>query len=388
MRFELTEEQQMIQQMTHDFAEKELVPIAAALDETGRFPKEIVNKLGSLGLMGIAIPPEYGGSGMDHVSYALAMEEISRGCASTGVIMSVNNSLVCDPIYRYGTEEQRHEILAPLASGQKLGCFALSEPEAGSDAAAQRTMAVPDGDHWVLNGTKNFITNGGEADVCVAFAMTDRSLKHKGIVAFLVPMTTPGVSIGKLEKKLGIKASSTASIVFEDVRVPKSLLLGKPGDGFKIAMSTLDGGRIGIASQALGIARAALEAAGRYALDRKAFGEPIANLQAIQHMIADMATELDAARLLVHRAAYLKDKAAKNPSVRYSKESAMAKLFASEMSHHVTHKAIQVLGGYGYCKDYPVERHYRDARITEIYEGTSEIQRLVIASNVFKAFEG
>jgi len=382
MRFELTEEQQMIQQMTHDFAEKELRPIAAELDETGRFPAEVVKKLGELGLMGMAVPPEHGGSGMDHVSYAVAIEEISRGCASTGVIMSVNNSLVCDPIERFGSEEQKREFLTPLASGKLLGCFALSEPECGSDAADQRTTAVADGDHFVLNGTKNWITNGANADICVGFATVDRALKHKGIVAFVVPMKTPGVSVGKVEKKLGIKASSTTSIIFEDVRIPKSWILGKVGEGFKVALSTLDGGRIGIGAQALGIARAAFETAVQYSLERKAFGSPIARLQTIQNLIADMATELDAARLLVRRAAFLKDKGGK-----YTKEAAMAKLFASEMSHRVTHKAIQIHGGYGYVRDYPVERHYRDSRITEIYEGTSEIQRLVIAANVLKQFE-
>ena len=386
MNFELTEEQRLIQQMTRDFANRELVPLAAELDETARFPAEIVGKLAELGLMGVAVPPEYGGSGMDHVSYAVAMEEISRGCASTGVIMSVNNSLVCDPLWKFGKEEQKQEWLRPLASGEKLGCFALSEPEAGSDAGAQRTTAVEDeGGQYLLNGTKNFITNGGEADTCVVFATVDRKLRHKGIVALVLAMDTPGVSVGKVEKKLGIKASSTTSIVFEDVRVSKEQMLGGVGDGFKVAMSTLDGGRIGIAAQALGIARAAFETAVAYALERKAFGKPIAHLQTIQNMVADMATELDAARLLVLRAALLKDRAVSNPEVRYSRESAMAKLFAAEMSHHVTHKAIQILGGYGYCKDYPAERHYRDARITEIYEGTSEIQRLVIAASVYKA---
>ena len=381
MNFELTEEQKMIQQMTHDFAERELRPIAADLDRTGRFPKEVVQKLGELGLMGIAISPDWGGSGMDHVSYAVAMEEISRGCASTGVIMSVNNSLVCDPIARYGTEAQKRDFLTPLASGQKLGCFALSEPECGSDAADQRTTAAADGDDYVLNGTKNWITSGADADTCVMFASVDRGLKHKGIVAFLVPMDHPGVSVGKVEHKLGIKASSTTSIIFEDARVPKSWMLGGVGEGFKVALSTLDGGRIGIAAQAVGIARAAFETAAQYSLERKAFGAPIAKLQTIQNMLADMATELDAARLLVRRAAFLKDK-----GVRYTKEAAMAKLYASEMSHRVTHKAIQIHGGYGYVNEYPVERHYRDSRITEIYEGTSEVQRLVIAANVLKQF--
>ena len=381
MKFELTEEQSMIQQMTRDFADKELVPIAAETDEAGRFPAEAVAKLGELGLMGIAVSPDWGGSGMDHISYVIAMEEISRGCASTGVIMSVNNSLVCDPLEKFGTDEQKKAFLTPLASGQKLGCFALSEPETGSDAAAQRTTAVADGGGYVLNGTKNFITNGAQADTCIVFAMTDRSAGHRGITAFIVPMDTPGVSVGKVEKKLGIKGSSTTSIVFEDARLDASLVLGKVGKGFGVAMATLDGGRIGIAAQALGIARAAFEAAVLYSLERKAFGKTLAQIQTIQNMIADMATELDAARLLVRRAACLKTSGA-----RYGTESAMAKLYASEMSHRVTHAAIQIFGGYGYCRDYPAERHYRDARITEIYEGTSEIQRLVIGTSVAKKF--
>ena len=386
MNFELTEEQSMIQQMTRDFAEKELKPIAAEIDENHRFPAEVVKKLAELGLLGIVVPPEYGGSGMDHVSYAVAMEEISRGCASTGVIMSVNNSLVCDPIWKFGTEEQKQEYLVPLASGQKLGCFALSEPEAGSDAAAQRTTCKKDGEYWILDGTKNFITNGKEADISVMFAISDRSLGYKGITSFIVPMDTPGVSVGKVEDKLGIRGSSTTSIIYDQVRVHESQMLGKVGDGFKVAMNTLDGGRIGIAAQALGIARAAYEAAVEYALERKAFGKTIAKLQTIQNMVADMATELDAARLLVRRAAAAKDRALTTPGARYSKESAMAKLYAAEMSHRVTHKAVQIFGGYGFCKDYPAERHYRDARITEIYEGTSEIQRLVIASNVYSQY--
>ncbi len=379
MRFDLTDEQRMIQDMTHSFAEKELKPLAAELDETGRFPSEIVKKLAELGLMGVAIPEAYGGAGMDYVAYAIAVEEISRGCASTGVILSVNNSLVCAPLLQWGNEAQKQQFLRPLAAGEKLGCFALSEPEAGSDAAAQRTTATRDGDFFVVNGTKNFITNGREADTCICFATVDRALKHKGIVALVVPMDTPGVSVGKVEKKLGIKASSTTSIVFEDARVPVSNMLGQVGDGFKVAMSTLDAGRIGIAAQAVGIARAALEAGVAYALERKAFGKPIADLQAIQIMIADMATEVDAARLLTRQAAWQKDQ-----GLRYSKASAMAKLFASETATRVAHKSIQIHGGYGFCKEYPPERHYRDARITEIYEGTSEIQRLVVAANVFK----
>jgi butyryl-CoA dehydrogenase len=330
--------------------------------------------------MGIAIPDTYGGGGADIVSYVVAMEEISRGCASVGVIMSVNNSLVCDPINTFGTEEQKKKYLTPLASGKKLGCFGLTEPEAGSDAAAQKTTAVLQGGQWVINGKKNFITNGNVADYCVLMAMTDRSKGNKGISSFILDTKTPGFSVGAVEKKLGIKASGTAELIMEDCRIPEENLLGQVGQGFFVAMNTLDGGRIGIASQALGIARAALEAATEYSKTRVQFGAPISKLQAIQWMIADMATELDAARLLTLRAAFLKDH-----KLRYEKEAAMAKLFASEAASRIATKAIQVHGGYGYIKEYNVERHFRDARITEIYEGTSEIMRLVIASSILKA---
>ena len=379
MDFELSEEQKMIQEMARDFTENEIKPKAPELDRTERHPVEIVQKLAELNLMGIAIPDVYGGGGADIVSYAVALEEISRGCASVGVIMSVNNSLVCDPIYTFGTEEQKKKYLTPLASGKKLGCFGLTEPEAGSDAAAQKTTAVLQGDEWVINGKKNFITNGNVADYCVLLAMTDRSKGSKGISSFIVDCKAPGFSVGVVEKKLGIKASGTAELIFEDYRMSKENLLGQVGQGFYVAMNTLDGGRIGIASQALGIARAALEAATDYSKTRVQFGKPISQFQAIQWMIADMATELDAARLLTLRAAFLKDH-----KMRYEKEAAMAKLYASEAASRITTKAIQIHGGYGYIQEYNVERHFRDARITELYEGTSEVMRLVISSNILK----
>ena len=380
MNFELTEEQKMVQDMARDFADQEIKPKAPELDQTERHPAEIIQKMAELSLMGIAIPDTYGGGGADIVSYVVAMEEISRGCASVGVIMSVNNSLVCDPINTFGTEEQKKKYLTPLASGKKLGCFGLTEPEAGSDASAQKTTAVLQGDQWVINGKKNFITNGNVADYCVLMAMTDKGKGYKGISSFIVDTKTPGFSVGAVEKKLGIKASGTAELIMEDCRIPKENLLGQVGQGFYVAMNTLDGGRIGIASQALGIARAALEAAVEYSKTRVQFGAPISKLQAIQWMIADMATELDAARLLTLRAAFLKDH-----KLRYEKEAAMAKLFASEAASRIATKAIQVHGGYGYIKEYNVERHFRDARITEIYEGTSEIMRLVISSSILKA---
>jgi butyryl-CoA dehydrogenase len=377
--FQLDETHEMLRKTCRDFADRELAPRAAEHDKEHSFPKDQVQKLVELGLMGVAVPEEEGGAGLDNLAYAIAMEEVSRGCASTGVIMSVNNSLYCDPVIRYATEAQKKTWLAPFARGEKLGCFALSEPGNGSDAGAARTTATLEGEHWVLNGTKAWITNGYEADAALVFATTDRGLKHKGISAFLVPMPTEGLSLGKKEDKLGIRASSTCNLIFEGCKVPKDSLLGQPGEGFKIAMGTLDGGRIGIAAQALGIAQAAFDAAVAYANERQAFGSPIANLQAIQFKLADMALRIEGARLLTWRAACLKDQKA-----RYTKEAAMAKLAASETATFVAHQAIQVFGGNGYVTEYPVERHYRDARITEIYEGTSEIQRLVIASQVLK----
>ena len=379
MNFELTDVQREIQRMTREFAARELIPNARKWDEEHAFPTEAVKQLGELGLMGVAVPEAWGGAGLDHVCYAVAMEEISRGCASTGVIMSVNNSLYCDPISRYGTDAQKKEFLEPYASGRKLGCFGLTEPEAGSDAAAQQTTAVRDGDHYVLNGSKNWITNGPKADAIVVFAMTDKAKGNRGISAFIVPTDTPGFIRQAPDKKMGITAAHSCTLYFEDCRVPAANLLGKEGEGFKVAMSTLDGGRIGIAAQALGIARAAFEEAVRYSGERKTFGKPIREHQAIQFMIADMATEIDAGRLLVHQAAVMKDQ-----GKRMSTESAMAKLYCSEMASRVANKALQVHGGMGYSKEMDVERHVRDARITEIYEGTSEIQRIVIAASLLK----
>ncbi len=379
MDIQLTEEQRQVRDLCREFAEKELRPNARRWDEEHHFPREAVQKLAEMGLMGVAVPPEWGGAGMDSVAYALAMEEISRGCAGTAVIMSVTNSLFCDPLLKYGTPEQKREFLTPFARGEKLGCFALTEPMSGSDAAEMRTLAVARGDEYVLTGTKNFITNGPQADVALVFAMTDRSKGHKGITAFLVPADAKGFSRAKPDRKVGIRASGSCSVFFEDCTIPKRCRLGQEGEGFKIAMSTLDGGRIGIAAQALGIARAGYEEAVAYAKERKAFGKPIATFQAIQFMIADMATELDAARLLTWRAASLKDK-----GVRFSAEAAMAKLYASEMAERVTSKALQIHGGYGYVQEFDVERHWRDSRITQIYEGTSEIQRIVISSALLK----
>jgi butyryl-CoA dehydrogenase len=388
MDLELTDEQKMIRDTARDFGLKEVEPKAAELDKSGRWPTEIVEKMGEMGLMGIAIPSELGGAGMDAISYALAMEEISRACASCGVIMSVNNSLYCDPINKYGNPAQKERWLAPYASGKKLGCFGLTEPMSGSDAQTMATVAEKRGDKWVINGSKNWITNGPHADTIIVFAITERpaggtaekpggKVKH---TAFLVDKGTKGYTQASHDEKLGIHAAHSCTVFFENVELGDEHRLGGVGDGFKIAMSTLDGGRIGIACQALGIARAAFEKATAYAKERKSFGTPIANHQAIAFMLADMATEIDAARLLIWRAASLKDK-----GVRHTSESAIAKLFASEMSTRVAHKAIQIFGGYGYSKEYPVERHYRDARITEIYEGTSEIQRIVIAANALKA---
>jgi len=379
MDIELTEEQRQVRDLCRDFAEKELRPHARKWDADHVFPADAVKRLAEMGLLGVAVPADWGGAGMDNVCYALAMEEISRGCAGTGVIMSVNNSLYCDPVMKFGTEEQKKEFLAPFARGEKLGAFALTEPMSGSDAAEMRTLAVRKGDSYVLAGSKNFITNGPQADVILVFAMTDREKKHRGISAFLVPTTAPGLSRGKPDEKVGIRASGSCTIFFEECVVPARYRLGQEGEGFKIAMATLDGGRIGIGAQALGIARAGFEEAVAYAKERKAFGQPIASFQAIQFMLADMATEIDAARLLVWRAATLKDQ-----GVRHSAESAMAKLFASEMAERVTSRAIQIHGGYGYVKEYDAERHWRDSRITEIYEGTSEIQRLVISGAVLK----
>lgn len=379
MNFELTDIQRDIQGMCREFAAKELIPHAKKWDEEHAWPTDAVKKLAELSLLGVAVPEAMGGAGLDNVCYALAMEEISRGCASTGVIMSVNNSLYCDPVMKFGTDAQKEKWLKPFASGQQLGCFGLTEPQAGSDAAAQQTTAVRKGDRYVINGSKNWITNGPKADAIVLFTMTNKEAGNKGITAFVVPTDTKGFRRMPPDKKMGISAAWSCTLYFEDMEVPAENLLGKEGEGFKVAMSTLDGGRIGIAAQALGIARAALEEAVRYSGERKSFNKFLREHQAIQFMLADMATELDAARLLVHRAALLKDK-----GVRHSPESAMAKLYASEMASRVANKALQIFGGMGYSKEMDAERHVRDARITEIYEGTSEIQRIVIAANMLK----
>ncbi len=379
MAYLLEETHELLQKTCRQLAAKTLAPRAADFDRHHRFPADEIKTMGELGLMGIFIPIEYGGAGLDTLSYVIAMEEISSGCASCGVIMSVNNSLFCDPINKYGTTEQKKHYLKAYAGGHKLGCFALSEPNNGSDAAALMTTAKKDGDHYILNGTKAWITNGYEANAAIVFATVAPELKHKGVIAILVDMPTPGLSLGKKEDKLGIRASSTCNLIFEDCRVPAANILGEVGDGFKIAMSVLDGGRIGIAGQALGIGRAAMEAAAKYANERKAFGKTLAELPSIQNKFADMATKLDAARLLSYRAAWYKDH--QRP---FSKEGAMAKLMASEAATFVAHQAIQVFGGNGYVTEYPVERHYRDARITEIYEGTSEIQRLVIGTRILR----
>lgn len=369
----------MLQKTCRDFANEELVPEASRIDREHLYPADKIAKMGELGLMSIAVKEELGGTGLDYLAYAIAMEEISRGCASCGVIMSVNNSLYLGPINHFGNQEQKENFIAPYTQGMHVGCFALSEPGNGSDAAAASTTARLDGDHYVINGTKNWITNGSDAGAAVVFATTDKSLKHKGISAFIVPAGTAGFSTGKKEDKLGIRGSSTCSLIFEDCKIPKEYLLGEPGQGFKIAMKTLDDGRIGIAAQALGIAQASLECAVDYAQKRIAFGNPISKLQSIQNKIADMALKVESARLLTWRAAALKDQ-----GQPFSKEAAMAKLAASETATFNAHQAIQVLGGMGYVSDMPAERYYRDARITEIYEGTSEIQRLVIANSVIK----
>jgi butyryl-CoA dehydrogenase len=376
---ELAEEHEMLRQTCRDFAQQQLKPIAAELDREHRFPAEQIKQMGELGLMGIAVPDEYGGTGMDALAYALAMEEISAGCASSGVIMSVNNSLYCDPLLKFGTEEQKMKWLAPFASGERLGCFGLSEPGNGSDAAAASTTARLVGDEWVLTGTKAWITNAHDAHAAVVIATTDKSMKHRGLSAFIVPTDAAGFSLGKKEDKLGIRASSTGNLILDEVRVPKDQMLGPEGAGFKVSMSTLDGGRIGIAGQALGIAAASLECAAEYAQNRKAFDQPIAQFQAIQFKLADMAMRLESARLLTHRAAILK-----GGGKPYTKEAAMAKLAASEAATANAHACIQVLGGMGYVSEMPAERYYRDARITEIYEGTSEVQRLVIAAATLK----
>jgi len=379
MQHLLSEEQVMLKDMVSKFAQEQIAPVASDNERNHRFPTDIIKEAGDLGLMGIAFPTEYGGAGMDYVSYMLAIEEISRYCASTGVIISAHSSLACDPIYRFGTEEQKQTWLPQMLSGETIGAFSLSEAGAGSDAGATKTTAVKEGDKWILNGAKLWATNGKEAGVYVLIASTDPSKKTRGVSTFIVPADTPGVSVGKLEQKLGIRSSSTAEIVLDNVELPESALLGEVNQGFKISMVTLDGGRLGIASQALGIARAALEDATKYSQERQQFDQPISRFQAIQWMLADMKTRYDAAWLLTWRASTMKDQ-----SLNYSAEAAMAKLDASETAMFCANKGIQIHGGYGFTEDFNAERYYRDAKITELYEGTSEIQRLVIARSLLK----
>jgi butyryl-CoA dehydrogenase len=379
MRVELSEEQNLLRESVRGFAEDVVRPQAKEIDESGEFPREFFDRAGELGLAGVAVPEQWGGAGMDTVSYCLVIEEISRVCATSGVILSVNNSLVCDPLEQFGTDEQKDRFLKPLASGEKLGCFALTEPGAGSDAASLRSTARRDGSDYVIDGSKVFITNGTDADIAIVFATVDPQKQHKGITAFIVPCDLPGFKRGGHEYKLGVNGSGTTEFFFSDLRVPAAYRLGEEGEGFKIAMRTLDGGRVGIAAQAVGIAQGAFEEALAYANEREQFGQPIANFQAIQFYLADMVTELDAGRLLTWKAAWAKDQ-----HKRYSLEAAQAKLFTSEMAQRVTNKALQIHGGYGYTREYNVERYFRDARITEIYEGTSEIQKLVIANAVLR----
>ena len=375
----LSEEQELAQRTARDFAREKVLPRAREIDEQGKVPPELLAEMASLGFLGIYVPEAYGGAGLDALSYALVAEEINRACASTGVVMSSHVSLVVDPLLHHGSDAQKDRFLRPLATGEKLGCFALSEPASGSDAAAMRTSARRDGDSWVLSGTKNFITNGASADITLVFAQTDAAAKHRGIAAFVVEKGTPGFTVGKLEHKLGIRGSDTAQLMFQDCRVPAANLVGEVGQGFKIALSTLDGGRISIAAQAVGIARACLEDSLAYAKEREAFGKKIVEFQAIQWKLADMATEIDAARLLVWRAATLKDR-----GEDHILAAAQAKLFASDVAVRAARECVQIFGGYGYLTDFPAERHYRDAKITEIYEGTSEIMNLVIAQEILK----
>lgn len=374
MDFRLSEEHEMIRKMVFDFAKNEVAPTAAERDEEERFDREIFDKMAELGLTGIPWPEEYGGIGSDYLAYVITVEELSRVCASTGVTLSAHLSLASWPIYRFGTEEQKQKYLKPLAQGKKIGAYGLTEPGSGSDASAMKTTAKKSGDHYIINGSKIFITNGGVADIYIVFALTNPELKHKGISAFIVEKDFPGFKVGKKERKLGIRSSPTTEIIFEDLIVPKENLLGEEGQGFKIAMMTLDGGRNGIAAQAVGIAQGALDAALQYAKERIQFGKPIISNQGISFKLADMATQIEAARLLTYQAAWLESN-----GLPYGKQSAMAKLLAGDVAMKVTTEAVQIFGGYGYTKDYPVERFMRDAKITQIYEGTQEIQRLVIS---------
>lgn len=379
MDFKLSKQQELIRQLMHDFAENEVQPIAAEIDEEERFPRETVEKLGRYGMLGINIPVEYGGAGGDSLSYIIAIEELSKVCATTGIILSAHTSLCCAPIYSFGSEMLKQKYLVPLAKGEKLGAFALTEPNAGTDSAGQQTTAKLDGDHWVINGSKCFITNGGEADVYVIFAMTDKSKGNKGISAFVVEKDAPGFSIGKIENKMGIRASSTAELIFEDCIIPKDNLLGELNKGFKIAMITLDGGRVGVAAQALGIAEGAFNETVKYMKERVQFGKTLSKFQGLQWMMADMKCDIEAAKLLVYKAAMAKDS-----GKAFSLEAAMAKLVAARTAMDVTTKCVQIHGGYGYIREYPLERMMRDAKITEIYEGTSQVQQMVISGQIFK----
>lgn len=367
--------------MAHKFADNRVKPGAAERDRTHEFPVDILKECSELGFMGVAVPEEWGGAGMDYLSYAIMMEEVSRACASTGVILSVNNSLVCDPLMKFGTDAQKEKYVKPLALGKKLGCFALTEPGAGSDAGATKSTAVKDGDHYIINGTKIFITCATHADVCIMFAVTDKAAGHRGISAFIVEKDFEGYNLGTVEDKLGINASGTAELYFEDMKVPAENLLGEEGQGYKIALATLDGARIGIAAQGVGVAQAALDESVKYAKERVQFGKPIAANQAIQWFLADMATEIEAARLLTHKGAYCKQQGG-----RCNKITSMAKVFAAETAMKAATKGVQIFGGYGYMKEYPMERLFRDAKILEIYEGTSEIQRIVIAASLLKEY--
>ncbi len=380
--FTLSEEHEMIRQAARDFAQKAIAPIAAEFDETGEFPLETIRQMGELGFMGIEIPEDYGGAGMDTIAYVLAMEEIAKADVSHSTIMSVNNSLYCHGILKFGTEEQKQKYLVPVASGEKLGAYSLTEPMSGSDASTMKSRAVlsEDGTHYIINGTKSWVTSGPVADFLVVFTITDPTQGHRGITAFLMEADQPGFVRGKKEPKLGIRASATSEIYFEDYKAPIDTVLGKPGEGFKIAMTVLDAGRVGIASQALGVAVAAYEASVQYAREREAFGQPIGAFQMIQQKIADMKTRIEASRFLIYNAALAKTRS-KETGERYTTEASMAKLFASETAMFVAHAAVQIHGGMGYSRELPIERYFRDAKITEIYEGTSEIQRMVIARN-------
>ena len=379
MHFKLSEEHEMIRKMVRDFAKNEVAPTAAERDEEERFDRELFDQMAELGLTGIPWPEEYGGIGSDYLAYVIAIEELSRVCASTGVTLSAHTSLAGWPIFKFGTEEQKQKFLRPMAEGKKIGAYGLTEPGSGSDAGGMKTIAKRDGDHYILNGSKIFITNGGIADIYVVFALTDPESKQRGTSAFIVESDTPGFSVGKKESKLGIRSSPTTEIIFEDCRIPVENLLGEEGQGFKVAMQTLDGGRNGIAAQAVGIAQGALDASVEYARERHQFGKPIAAQQGIGFKLADMATDVEAARLLTYQAAWLESE-----GLPYGKESAMSKVFAGDTAMRVTTEAVQVFGGYGYTKDYPVERYMRDAKITQIYEGTQEIQRLVISRMLTK----